>query len=201
MTTIDPTPAFQAPDGLDPETEAARITDAILPRGISWEDAYWSVLGKVTELVTARNALTDLLERAETLSDNLEIENRALSVLHSKAVDARDEALARIAPDQPAPVAPPAALDVEGIRSRADKATEGKWSHCCEHCAEVFGPDGEVVIHTGITFEDADTIPSREQQIKDAEFIAHARTDILALLSEVARLTANAAQPQEMSDD
>lgn len=75
-------------------------------------------------------------------------------------------------------------IDLEAIEARANAATEGPWiikkSVMAE--AEIVGNDGEAVVQA-----DGETgVASFE--LKDGEFIAHARTDIPALIAEVRRL-------------
>jgi hypothetical protein len=76
-------------------------------------------------------------------------------------------------------------LDVEAIALRAAAATPGPWHqpHGDFGCARQ-GDFGWVTPGPGPEY-DSDT----EQGMADAEFVAHARTDVPALLAEVARLT------------
>lgn len=71
-------------------------------------------------------------------------------------------------------------LDVAAIRARAEAATSGPWKH-----------NGVNGVHTLIGACVATTqIHEDQRRWEDAAFIAHARTDIPALLAEVARLRA-----------
>ena len=70
--------------------------------------------------------------------------------------------------------------EIEAIRKRADKATEGPW----------WASEGLYVVNnlTGDSYEwDADFVAETERE-SDAEFIAHAREDIPKLLAEIERL-------------
>lgn len=66
--------------------------------------------------------------------------------------------------------------DVDAIRARAATATPGPWTTSSEH--SVRAGDDELVA----------TTTAYERHAADAEFIAHARSDIPALLAQVARL-------------
>ena len=70
--------------------------------------------------------------------------------------------------------------EIEAIRKRAEKATEGPW----------WASEGLYVVNnlTGDSYEwDADFVAETERE-SDAEFIAHAREDIPKLLAEINRL-------------
>ena len=67
-------------------------------------------------------------------------------------------------------------LDLDPIKARADAATEGPWG---VEDARVFGDDGRTQVCT---------LSGTRAWLPDAEFIAHARTDIPALIAEVERL-------------
>ncbi len=68
---------------------------------------------------------------------------------------------------------------LEAIRKRAEKATEGPWKVYDEYCDTVEREeDGECIAR----------IASRDKRNDDMEFITHARTDIPKLLAEIDRL-------------
>lgn len=73
-------------------------------------------------------------------------------------------------------------LDLDAITARAEAATEGPWSTSqSTRNSRLYGinePLGYVTLH-------AETVT-----LNDAEFIAHARQDVPALVAEVHRLTA-----------
>ena len=67
--------------------------------------------------------------------------------------------------------------DLEAIRRRVDAATPGPWAR---HGADVHADAG------GVLFTGRDgSSEVRRQADLDAEFVAHARADILALLARV----------------
>ncbi len=86
--------------------------------------------------------------------------------------------------------------DLDAIRARAEAATEGPWH---------INPDnGTHIIRTrnGDLAAQAGWTEPREQGLRNAAFIAHAREDIPALLAlideqqaEIERLRARSAQP------
>jgi hypothetical protein len=87
-----------------------------------------------------------------------------------------------------------AGLDLDAIRARAEAATDGPWAHVIEQDGDESGPNGQDAPTRSwfIPAEaDADFEPTFYQvgAIADAEFIAHARTDVPALVAEVERLT------------
>lgn len=65
-------------------------------------------------------------------------------------------------------------LDLKAIRARLDAATPGPWKH------ENKGQDHRVITPTGRQWNIGDAIYHAED--RDAEFIAHAPTDIAALI-------------------
>jgi hypothetical protein len=80
------------------------------------------------------------------------------------------------------------ALDLDAIEARANAATPGPWEasrqigkkgHC--YVAQVFGPDAL----GGLSLAQMDVLPNATA---DAAFIAHARSDVPALVAEVRRL-------------
>ena len=71
-------------------------------------------------------------------------------------------------------------MKIEEIKARAEAATRGPW--------EQARPSGEYVVN-GDNFNVCMT-----RRSKDAAFIAHARQDILNLIAEVERLTAESAK-------
>lgn len=77
------------------------------------------------------------------------------------------------------------ALDLAPILARADAATEGPWRRDGNHPAKIRGADGDTIAR--IVYEsNADGFNTQCEA--DATFIAHARTDIPALVSEITRL-------------
>lgn len=73
-------------------------------------------------------------------------------------------------------------LDLDAIRRRAAAASPAPWTR---HGADVHGSDGA----SGPLFVGRDgTSAVREQADRDAEFVARARTDVVALLDELDRL-------------
>ena len=72
-------------------------------------------------------------------------------------------------------------LDLDAIRRRAAAATPGPWTR---HGADVHSSDGT----SGPLFAGRDgTSTLREQADRDAEFVAWARADVVALLDELER--------------
>ncbi|MHA3701798.1 hypothetical protein ACXR2U_06405 [Jatrophihabitans sp. YIM 134969] len=69
--------------------------------------------------------------------------------------------------------------DIDWIRARAVAATGGPWRR---HGADVWVDDSSVPLFTG---RDGDA-SAREQADRDAEFVAHARDDVLTLLAALA---------------
>ena len=96
--------------------------------------------------------------------------------------------------------------ELEAVRARAAKATPGPWEadHGCakgygpDAWATVVAPDGKVLFDTINGGHVLLTDPDYEGEWRDetgdlnATFIAHARTDIPALLDEVERLRGDA---------
>lgn len=85
-------------------------------------------------------------------------------------------------------------LDHDAIRARADAATEGPWyrdsttdANGSNYTENVTRNSWDVAMCPG---GDALLEARRAQAAKDADFIAHARTDVPALLDENARLRA-----------
>ena len=77
--------------------------------------------------------------------------------------------------------------ELQAIRQRCERATPGSWYHGqnVKHEHNVYGPQQE-----DITPAFADQNYGRPMVPEDATFIAHARTDVPALLAEVERLRA-----------
>jgi hypothetical protein len=81
--------------------------------------------------------------------------------------------------------------ELNAIEARAKAATEGPWrTRPTEHgdCAGIWHGDWE---HDSIVQTDSGVYPP---MMPDAEFIAHARSDVPALVEEVRRLRALAAE-------
>jgi len=71
-------------------------------------------------------------------------------------------------------------IDLAAIRARSDAATPGPWRafhHATEAEVSYVGADGHAVAEV--------------RHVADAEFIAHARTDVPALLARIAELEAD----------
>lgn len=88
------------------------------------------------------------------------------------------------------------------IRARLDAATPGPW------IAEYSGDQGNCVIpHDALSTREAVCVTRLYHAAADAEFIAHARTDLETLLAEVEHLTQmirdidEAAQPKTWKSD
>jgi hypothetical protein len=79
-------------------------------------------------------------------------------------------------------------LDVTQIRRRLADASAGPWQR---HGADVHGPGG--LLFTG---RDG-SAEVRAQADRDAEFLAHARSDVAALLEELDRLQDDRPAPAE----
>ena len=79
-------------------------------------------------------------------------------------------------------------LDLDPIKARATAATGGPWG---VEDARVFGDDGRTQVCT---------LSGTRAWLPDAEFIAHARQDIPALLAEVERIRGRieALHPREV---
>ena len=94
-------------------------------------------------------------------------------------------------------------LDLAGIKARAEKATEGPWTHCCSGDFNV-GCKGQYIWRDSeganlITAYASDEEPPRrftERDNRDLAFIAHAREDIPTLLAHVADLQAEVERLQ-----
>ena len=85
-------------------------------------------------------------------------------------------------------------LDIEAIRKRAEAATKGPWTFIPED------RDNKGAISPVCTFgDDCNYYPTAGQLYDEAdgEFIAHARTDIPALLDELERTRAAAMELRE----
>ncbi len=94
---------------------------------------------------------------------------------------------------------PAAEIDLEAIRERCEKATEGPWewsgptpnelskgvNRCYVHRVPGCGGDN---IPPEKFFISIQSVGTQERDYADASFIAHVRQDIPALLSEVDRL-------------
>ena len=76
--------------------------------------------------------------------------------------------------------------DIKSIEERAEKATKGPW-HCRNKVGIVFGPECQIA-HFG-AFDDPELVPfNADRWTADAQFAAHARTDIPALLTYIKEL-------------
>jgi len=78
-------------------------------------------------------------------------------------------------------------LDLNAIRARADAATEGPWYFGGDTAvAQEMFQNHELIVSP--TYPIIEFEPG-EQGEADAEFVAHARTDVVALLAEVEQLS------------
>ena len=82
--------------------------------------------------------------------------------------------------------------EIEAIRKRAEKATEGPWEWvACDELHETEMPELGNGKESIMSFGDREMYYPTEgtpPNTEDAEFIAHARTDIPKLLAEIDRL-------------
>jgi hypothetical protein len=92
---------------------------------------------------------------------------------------ASDDGSARPPQEPSVPVQPETGLDLEPIKARVKEATPAPW-----RLHEVARDNGDEDVW--VVFNDADD--SSMMQRQDADFIAHARTDIPALIAEVEAL-------------
>ena len=84
--------------------------------------------------------------------------------------------------------------DLEAIRKRCEAASAGPWRACgCGKCSQLWSIPFDCPVAVGLTLHDEGYTcgegVSRDAANANAEFIAHARTDIPELLAEVARIT------------
>lgn len=77
-------------------------------------------------------------------------------------------------------------IDLDAIEARANAATDGPWWHYGDGFREIHGPQNDE--EDGWAPQVA--VAGDDGTLPDAEFIAHARTDIPALVAEVRRLRA-----------
>jgi hypothetical protein len=133
-------------------------------------------------------------DRMETITDPAEI----------RATDEPDERGDFPCCTTPAPVGAAVALDLDAIEARANAATEGTWradshSHIQNGCRCLSCYDDPTVYQLSV-FLDCEDVPrwdddatrctqSGFQTWADADFAAHAREDVPALVAEVRRLT------------
>lgn len=88
------------------------------------------------------------------------------------------------------------------IRTRVEKAASGPWKTCgasnnrCS-CGTVFGSGGEAYVCSMTVVSEADPAYTDPQRIDNANFIAHARTDVPLLLDEVDSLRAELKQARD----
>ena len=150
-------------------------------------------------------------DRMETITDPAEI--RATSdergCCDCRTFDQHEREC--ILPDErttPAPVGAAVALDLDAIEARANAATEGTWradshSHIQNGCRCLSCYDDPTVYQLSV-FLDCEDVPrwdddatrctqSGFQTWADADFAAHAREDVPALVAEVRRLTESRA--------
>lgn len=95
----------------------------------------------------------------------------------------------------------PASLDLEGIKARRDAATPGPWESQKNSCN--FGiysqtAKGGDFRRLNVANVNCYTDAQRTRAASNADFIAHARTDIPLLLTEVERLRGENARYREL---
>jgi len=96
-------------------------------------------------------------------------------------------------------------LDLDAITARAEAATPGEWGYeAFPHRVDIDGPGGWANFWRGAERPEflTDMEPAEFKQARaDAEFIAHARTDIPALLAEVSRLRTQVRELEDALED
>ena len=87
-------------------------------------------------------------------------------------------------------------LDLDPIKARAEAATEGPWAPQFWRGQNQNGDYGEPMIF----YNDGETLSYLSAPNADVDFIAHARTDVPALVAEVERLRGRieALHPREV---
>ncbi|MBS4195388.1 hypothetical protein [Lederbergia citri] len=90
--------------------------------------------------------------------------------------------------------------EIETIRKRAEAATEGPWFHTNYHVATKPEVHGGYPPNSASICETCDGEYIENYNKADAEFIAHARTDIPKLLAEIERLRSIIKDIRECSD-
>lgn len=83
-------------------------------------------------------------------------------------------------------------LDLEAVRARLAAASPGPWAR---HGADVHSPAG-LILH-GADGESS----VRQQADRDAEFVAHSRTDVAALIEEITHLRGHNNEDTLPDDD
>jgi len=81
-------------------------------------------------------------------------------------------------------------LDLDEIEARANAASGGPWEWCD------YGNSGQALIQPGSGTHDLNVLKTTDDwppNLRDATFIAHARTDVPALIAEVKRLRGEVA--------
>jgi hypothetical protein len=81
-------------------------------------------------------------------------------------------------------------VDIDAIQARADDSTEGPW--------EAYEHSNSMIIYS---VDENDSVVAQVTRITDATFIAHARTDIPALIAEVKDLRAQLRGGERKSTD
>lgn len=84
----------------------------------------------------------------------------------------------------------PPTPDIDTIQARTNAATPGPWNTDARHPKYIFGAEGPVVARTGIN-------PAADA---DAAFIAHARTDVPALIAYARHLETRTASLEAEHD-
>lgn len=88
-------------------------------------------------------------------------------------------------------------LDIEQIKARAEAATPGPWSYyktiSGDYLIELPADDGAPLAHIHLH-------QGKDEQGRNAAFIAHARTDIPLLIQEIDRLQAELLSLRVMVD-
>jgi hypothetical protein len=75
--------------------------------------------------------------------------------------------------------------EIAEIRRRADLATPGPWRHASEGIIETEHPKRQIV---ALTCRGSNRVSPPLPAAANGEFISHARTDVLRLLTEIERL-------------
>lgn len=89
--------------------------------------------------------------------------------------------------------------EINEIEARANAASDAPWKTCgasdgkCS-CGNVFGDNGAAYLCSMTTVNEADPAYTDGQRIKNATFIAHARTDIPKLIAALREARSAAAE-------
>lgn len=97
-------------------------------------------------------------------------------------------------------------MDLEAIKNRAEKATPGPWEPCYANngnckCGLIWSVPFDTVVCANPCRDDLHIYFDGEQQKNNAEFIAHARTDIPSLLLYICVLKKELEETKKTRDD